>query len=279
VSDITNPFFADLVRGIEAEAGRQQTTHNIILCDTEENAELERRTLDLVLEKRIDGIVMVPTGGNEAYLADLAQGDVPVVFADRSISGVDVDSVVVNNRETSTRLANHLLSLGHKRIGVLRARLNASAIAERLEGFLAAVDASGATRHPELIVEAPSTIEDAAKVASTLLSLDDRPTAIFCTNNFMTLGAMQAVIEHGLSCPDDVAIVGFDDFPWATAFSPRLTVVAQPARAMGEEAARLLFDRIAARRGGPPIGVVLSATMIVRDSCGVGRRTSASTAA
>jgi LacI family transcriptional regulator, galactose operon repressor len=269
ISDITNPFFADLVRGVEHEARRQRENYNILLCNTEENAERERQALDLVLEKRIDGIVMAAAGGNEAYISEMVMGRVPIVFADRAAAGIAADTVLVNNREAAAKLVGHLASLGHKRIAALRAELNASSIDERIAGYSEALARAKLPLEPDLIIDAPSSIEAARNAAATLIARRKRPTAIFCTNNFMTLGAVQALLEAQLSCPEDVAVVGFDDFPWASAFSPRLTVIAQPAERMGEEAARLLFDRIEKRRTGAPIRVVLDATMIVRESCGV----------
>lgn len=268
ISDVTNPFFADFVRGVEDTAHERGERANLLLCNTEENAANERRALDLVLERRIDGIVMAPAGGNEAMLADLAASGLPIVFGDRKLDGVLADTVVVDNAAASGELVRHIVALGHRKIGLLQAELSSSAIHERVSGFHAALAAAGLKLEPRHVVKSASTIADAEAAGRTLLDQDVRPDAVFCTNNFMTLGMMQAVIDRGLSCPEDIAVAGFDDFPWAAAFRPRLTAIAQPGYEIGREAATLLLDRIAGRRTGAPIEMVLKAKLIVRDSCG-----------
>jgi LacI family transcriptional regulator len=127
---------------------------------------------------------------------------------------------------------------------------------------------AGLKLDPRHVVKAPSNIPAAEIAGKALLDVSPRPDAVFCTNNFMTLGMMQAVIDRGLRCPEDIAVAGFDDFPWAAAFRPRLTVMAQPAYEIGREAATLLFDRISGRRTGAPVQMVLNTRLIVRDSCG-----------
>lgn len=272
IADVSNPFFADFVRGVEDTAHQRGERYNLLLCNTEENVERERRAIDLVLERRIDGIVMAPAGGNQATLADLSESGLPLVFGDRKLKGVPADTVVSNNAEAAGRLAEHVLSLGHRRIGILKADLASSAIDDRVAGFVEALAASGVTVDPDLIVTSASNIPAAVEASAALIDAARRPDVVFCTNNFMTLGLAQAVLDRGLACPEDMAIVGFDDFPWAAAFRPRLTVVAQPAYEIGREAATLLFDRISGRRTGPTVQMVLDATLVVRDSCGAGLR-------
>jgi LacI family transcriptional regulator len=268
ISDVTNPFFADFVRGVEDMAHQRGERYNLLLCNTEENATRERRALDLVLERRIDGIIIAPAGGNEEMLADLAESGLPLVFGDRKLRGVPADTVVADNVAAAAELTRHLIFLGHKRIGLLQADLDSSAIRERVTGFCETLARSGLKLDPGHVARSPSGIPAAEAAGKVLLAVSPRPDAVFCTNNFMTLGLMQAVIDRGLRCPEDIAIAGFDDFPWAAAFRPRLTAVAQPAYEIGQEAATLLFDRISGRRTGAPVRVVLNAKLIVRDSCG-----------
>jgi LacI family transcriptional regulator len=268
ISDVTNPFFADFVRGVEDTAHQRGERYNLLLCNTEENTAREERALDLVLERRIDGIVMAPAGGNEELLADLAESGLPLVFGDRKLKGVSADTVVADNVPAAAELTRHLISLGHKRIGLFEADLASSAIHERAAGFREALSQAGLKLDPRHVVKAPSNIPAAEIAGKALLDVSPRPDAVFCTNNFMTLGMMQAVIDRGLRCPEDIAVAGFDDFPWAAAFRPRLTVMAQPAYEIGREAATLLFDRISGRRTGAPVQMVLNTRLIVRDSCG-----------
>jgi len=266
ISDITNPFFAEMVRGIEDCVHTRGKTFNILLCNTEENDERERRALDMVLEKRIDGIIIVPTGGNAGLLQDLVDGGLPIVLADRHLPGLQADAVIVDNRPASFAITDHLIRLGHRRIGALTANLDANSIRDRVAGYRDALESAGLPSDSRLMVGSHSSIDAAVEAGFALLDLRPAPTALFGTNNFMTLGLVRAVLERGLRCPDDISIVGFDDFPWAASFQPRLTVIEQPSFAIGQEAAGLLLDRISRKRQGTSVTVTLQTRLIVRDS-------------
>jgi LacI family transcriptional regulator len=268
ISDITNPFFADLVRGIEDRIYGREDGYNIILCNTDEHGERERSCLDMLQEKRIEGLIIVPAGGNEDYLTDLVAGGLPLVFADRYLSGVEADAVLVDNRDGARRLTEHLLGFGHRRIGALVPDLHTSTVEQRLTGFREALAAAGIAPDPGLVVPSRSTIEDAHQTGLAVLDRADRPDAMLCVSNFMTLGFIQAIAQRGLVCPRDIAVVGFDDFPWASAFSPRLTALSQPSYALGGEAVDLLFQRIEHGRIGRPVQTILKGDLVVRDSGG-----------
>lgn len=272
VSDISKPYFGDFVRGVKDAVYGRPDQYNIILCNTDEDAEKERTYLNMLRERRVEAIIMVPAGGNHDYLRDLVGSGLPVVFADRYLTSVRSDSVVVDNREAARAIVSRLTEVGHRRIAVMRADLKASAIEDRMVGFADALADAGIAADARYKVSSRSTIEDAHRTGLQLLSLSLRPTAVFCTNNFMTLGLIQALATLGLRCPRDLAVIGFDDFPWASAFHPRLTVVSQPAYAVGREAAALLFARISGQSTAGPIRRVLEATILVRDSCGTAKR-------
>ena len=152
-------------------------------------------------------------------------------------------------------------------IAMLRAAQWTDTMEGRAAGWRDALHDAGVAAGSALVVTSESRISSAQSAALTLLDLEPRPDAVFTTINFMTLGLMQAMAERGLRCPEDLAIAGFDDFPWAEAFHPRLTVVAQPAAQMGREAVALLFDRISKRRTGAPVRRVMRGELMVRDSC------------
>ncbi|MGH2410004.1 MAG: LacI family DNA-binding transcriptional regulator [Chloroflexota bacterium] len=128
ISDITNPFFADVVRGIEDVVHSQGPDYTLILCNTEESGEKEQLYLDVLREKRIDGLVLVPAADNQEYLRELVASGFPIVFVDRWIEGIDVDTVVVDNLDASTRIVSHLIGLGHQRIAIIVAQMKSSAI-------------------------------------------------------------------------------------------------------------------------------------------------------
>ncbi len=268
VSDITNPFFADLVRGLEDRVYAQGAHYTVVLCNTDEDLAKEKRYLDVLSERRVDGLVMVPVGGNEDHLNELRASGVPIVFADRLLPGVDVDAVTVNNRAAARQLVDILIANGHRRVAALEARLPVSSISDRMGGYYDALEHVGVTPAAGTIVVSRSTLDDAVLAGNQLLSLPTRPSAVFCSNNFMTLGVIQALQGRGLRCPEDVAVVGVDDFPWAASFRPRLTVAAQPAYKMGQMAASLLFKRINRGADSPSDYRVLPSTLFVRESCG-----------
>ena len=268
VADIASPFFAELVRGIECAIQTIDPALNYILSNTDEDAGRERKYIDVLLEKRIDGLILTPAGGNEAYLSDLVARPFPLVFADRALPGVDADTVAVDNLGASREIMRHLLGLGHRRIALLQARLHVTSINDRLTGYREALHEAGLPFDLGLVIESGSEIAAAIEAGREILAIDPLPDAVYCTNDFMTLGMMRAIHAAGLNCPRDIAVAAFDDFPWADSFRPQLTAMAQPAFAMGEDAVRLLIDRMSKRRTGPGVRLTLSTELLVRESCG-----------
>ncbi len=268
ISDIANPFFPDVVRGVEDVASAHG--YSVILCNTDENADKERHYLDVLLDKRVDGFVVTPSGGNQEYFQELLTAGVPISFVDRWLPSIEVDTAMVNNVEEAHRAVTHLIDHGHRRIAVMVASLQSSAIMERVEGYHRALDDAGIPVQPAYVAESRSNIEAARTQAAVLLTQRPRPTAIFGTNNLVTIGCMHALVEQGLRCPEDVAVVGFDDFAWAGAFHPALTTVAQPSYALGQRATELLMQRLTHTpdTAVPVRKEVLRATLMIRESCG-----------
>lgn len=268
ISDISNPYFSELVRGVEDAVYGADKGYNLILCNTDENPSKERLYLNVMLEKRIDGLIMAPVGGNRGDLASLIDEGFPVVFVDRDLPDLLSDAVTIDNKPAAIGLIRHLTSLGHRRIAVMYADLTANSIEERLAGYREALAEAGLREYPELYFHSGSTIEGARLAGLSFLSAERNVSAVFCTNNFMTLGFLQAMHERGVRCPDDLAVVGFDDFPWASSFHPQLTVVAQPAAEIGRQAVQLMLSRLAAEGPREPVRRVLKGELIIRESCG-----------
>ena len=218
ISDISNPYFSDLVRGVEDAAHDLEDSCNLILCNTDENVEKERLSIEVLLEKRVDGLILAPVGGNVELLQKLAEGDFPLVMVDRFLADVSADSVVVNNRTAAFELTNHLIRLGHRRIAVVMADLAATSIDDRVDGYRDALENAGIALDPGLFVCSNSDINSAQRAGARLLESEAAPSAVFCTNNFMTLGMIRALNQLDILCPDEIAIVGFDDFHLAVHF-------------------------------------------------------------
>lgn len=272
VADITSPFFADLVRGIERAIQAIDPALNYILINTDEDAARERKYIEVLLEKRVDGLILTPAGGNADYLSELIARPFPVVFVDRAVPGVDADTVSVDNVSASLEITRHLISLGHRRIAFMKAHLNATSIEGRLSGYREALREAGIAFDPKLIVESGSEVPTSVAAGQRILSMDPLPDAVYCANNFMTIGMMRAIHMAGLNCPRDIAVAAFDDFPWTESFRPQLTAMAQPAFAMGEDAVRLLLDRMSKRRTGRAVRLTLATEFFIRESCGSRQR-------
>lgn len=266
VTDITNPFFTAVVHSVEDAA--QARGYSVFLCNSDEDVAEERTYLDLLLTRRVDGLILVPTGKAADYAGFAGSLRAPVVFIDRAIPGVAVDTVTVDNLRASQAAIEYLLRLGHRRIGIVTGLPHLSTSAERLKGYRRALRKAGIALDPELVRQGDFRQEGAFQAAQSLLALRSRPTAIFASNNLMAIGTMLAVRAAGLSCPEDVSLACFDDFEWAGVFHPRLTVLRQPTAEIGQRAMELLLDRLAgAKNGAAPHRIALKAELVVRDSC------------
>ena len=268
ISDISNPFFSDLVRGVEDAVYSVNKGYKLVLCNTDEDPSKERLYLDVMLENRIDGLIMAPVGGNRDVLAGLIDDGFPIVFVDRDLPDLLADSVIIDNRTAALNVTNHLIGLGHRRIAVMHATLTANSIEDRLTGYRMAIEAAGLIIDPQLLFHSGSTINQAKKAGLAFLADSKKASAVFCTNNFMTLGFLQAMNELGLQCPENFAVASLDDFPWASAFRPQLTAVAQPAYDIGKEAVSLMLSRLTDEASREPKHLVLNGELIVRESCG-----------
>jgi len=267
VGDITNPFFSDLFAAVEDAAAA--SGYLVLLCNSSERVEREEAHLKMLRSQRIDGLILAPTGAvsmNRAAL--LAQLEVPVVLVDRAMDGLGYDAVVLDNHRAAFEATSHLIAAGHRRIALVNGPDVVRTAADRLRGYREALLTAGIALDPALVRDAGFQEAPACRAVSELLSGVDPPTAIFATNNLMTVGAIRALADLGLRCPEEVSIIGIDDLPWADSVSPRLTAVAQPVREIGERALSLVVDRIAGTRLGPGEVVVMAPNLIIRRSCG-----------
>jgi LacI family transcriptional regulator len=174
---------------------------------------------------------------------------------------------MLDNQAAAAAAVEHLIRLGHQRVGMIAGRPPISSTVERQRGYCRALREAGLPFDEHLVVTGGSTIEGGAAAATVLLERSSPPTALFAANNLMTIGALMAIERHGLAVPDDLALVGFDDFPWADVFRPRLTTVAQPLYELGRTAADLVLKQLSGG-GLRPKRVVLPGTLVVRDSSG-----------
>jgi LacI family transcriptional regulator len=269
VPDVANPFFTLIVRGVEQVAWR--AGYHVILCDTEGNLERERGYLEDMVAFQVEGVLIAPVGnGSRPHLRLLTRNNVPFVLIDRSIDDFDADLVLGDSVAGARMLIEHLIGLGHQRIGMITEGLEVSTARDRLRGYREALESAGLPLDDTLVAES-SAIDPAVARDSTmrLLDLTNPPTAIFAVNNIAVVGVIEAARERGLEIPGDLALVCFDDIEHVSRIYPFLTVMAQPAETYGTIATQLLLDRLAGRVSQRRRTVVLPAEFIVRLSSGV----------
>lgn len=272
ISDIANPFFIRAVRAVEDVA--QENGYNLILCNTDEDAAKEAQYLQVLMEKRVDGIILATTGQSLRAVREIRYRKTPLVLFDRALPGMAADTVKVDGVLGGRRATEHLLALGHRRIAIIHGPLVRSTGAERLEGYAAALRAAGLRLQPRLVREGNFKQDSGYRLTLALLDAPQPPTALFCTNNLMTVGALQALRERRARIPTDLSLIGYDDMEWWTLTDPPLTTVGQPVYELGREAMRLLLHQIAAGGARRRVQrIILKPELIVRDSCAApGRR-------
>ena len=265
VPDIENPFFTSIIGGVEEVL--QAANYSLLLANYGETPAREHELMRTLHAEGAAGIIFTPSNAPGADYRDLVQAPAPMVAISRYPEGLDVDVVAVANSAGAFAATDHLIRLGHRTIAFINGPIGISTAKERQAGYLEALAAAGLEPQPELIVHGDFRQDGGYHAMQALLSLDRPPTAVFTANNLMTLGAFQAIYERGLGIPKQIAVVGFDDLPWATSLQPPLTAVAQPARDVGVTAARLLLDRLAEPER-PTRRIILNTRLVIRASCG-----------
>lgn len=267
VPDVANPFFTMVVRAAEEVARRGG--YGVILCDTRADLSVERDVVEELIAHRVEGIVIAPVSDlSAAHLRRLDEFRVPCVLVDRTLPGLERDAVVGDSFAGAQRLVEHLIGLGHRRIGLIVESDEVSTARDRRRGYEAALTAAGIALDRALVVETAVDPAGGAAGMQRLLELEQRPTAVFTVNNLVALGAIEAVRGAGLEVPDDVALVCFDDIEYASRLYPFLTVLEQPAETFGTVATQLLLERIQGRGPARRHVVVLPGEFVVRKSCG-----------
>jgi LacI family transcriptional regulator len=266
LTDITNPFFTTVARGVEDTASEQG--FSVMFCNTDESQSEETEHLYVLLQKQIDGVLLVPASESAESVSLLQERGTPVVVLDRRVPGARVDAVRGDSEQGAYQLIRHLLDLGHTHVAVLSGPPTVSTAADRVAGYYRAMAEAGLDAHAAQVCYGHYTQESGYQMAQQALAATPRPTALFAANNFIAIGAFRALREVGLSVPDDLSVVAFDDLPPAMVIDPFLTVAGQPAYEMGQRAAELLFARLAGEAQAEPQEIVLPTQMIIRRSSG-----------
>jgi LacI family transcriptional regulator len=241
VSNSTNPFFAELARGIEDTCYRAGYT--VILCNSDDAPERQQTYLRVLLEKRIDGVIICSAGDDPGLADQVRDAQVPMIIVDRAVKGMNADLVQIDHLKGAYIATRHLLELRHKCIGCIAGPAFATVSAERLEGYKKALTEAGAPFRPEWVVEGDFTAESGYRSARKLLKKPEI-TAVFASNDLMGIGLLRFATEHGIRIPSQLSVIGFDGIELTKYFFPSLTTVGQSIRKQGEIAASALIDRM-----------------------------------
>jgi LacI family transcriptional regulator len=269
VGNICNSFFARIVRAVETAVMRYD--YKVIVCDTDERIENELDHARTLLEHRVDGIIVSPTASETGELSratkEIYGGRMLTVFIDRAVKGARIPAVVSDNVAAAHEATTHFIALGHKRIGAIVGRRALDSMTGRIEGYRRALLERRITFDESLVVDAVDVgVEAGYRATKKLLERNSRPTALIVMNNLLVIGALNAIKEKGLTIPGDVALIGWDDFDAAPHLQKPLTVVEQPADAMGSIAAEQLMKMRSNEAVDPSLHIVLKSTLIVRES-------------
>jgi LacI family transcriptional regulator len=271
VPDIGNPFFPMVVRG--AEDAAQHHGYNLLLCNSDDSLEKEEAAVELLLAKRVDGILLTKAGGDfrPGLRQMIKDVNIPFVLVMRTYPKLTKDAVITDDYQGAYDAVCHLARSRRRRIGLIGGPRKVSNAQARWDGFHDALKASGLPCDPQLIVEGDYRIESGYRAGHALLS--HQPDGIYVANHLMTVGLLKAAEEMGLKCPDDFGLISFDDYPWLGVFRPKLTTVELPKRELGIESAELLIRRIAGDRSKAVLKK-LQPELRIRESCGFARQIS-----
>ena len=264
VSDITNPFFTTIARGVEDVASPRG--YAVMFANTDENEREEIEYLQMLAQRQIDGVLLVPAGNSAEPFRLLSSQKIPVVVIDRRVPIRKLDEVRCDSEDGAYRLVRHLLDLGHRKIAAITGTRHISTSTDRVAGYERAMREAGLPPGP--VMYDSYRLDGGYRRAKQLVEGDERPTAILATNNFLAFGALRALREAGLHVPDDISLVTFDDLPVEWHDDPFLTCLAQPAYELGRRAAQLLLEQLETGAKSKRQVIVLPGELIVRRSSG-----------
>ncbi|MDR7074004.1 LacI family DNA-binding transcriptional regulator [Fictibacillus barbaricus] len=265
VPDIKNPFFPIVMAGIEQKA--REKGYFTILSSTSESQAIEEEIVKNFIERGVDGVIITTANEDSDHLKVLQNQGIPIVAVDRSIQNLNVDTVIVDNEKGTYQAIQHLILQGHKRIGIICGPLNTTPAFKRLIGYKKALEDYNIPFNEQYVIHGDFQEQSGYKGTKELYSLDEQPTAIFSSNNLMSIGSLKALQDCNWILGKEVSFIGFDDIDIATFMNPKLTVVARPMNTLGELAFQLLHERISFKESVPRREYMLSPELKIRESC------------
>ncbi|TCL60858.1 LacI family transcriptional regulator [Hydrogenispora ethanolica] len=268
LAHVSDPFYEKIIKGIESVAAARNM--GVVFYNSDDDLQNHKLLIASVLESnKVDGVIVVGSYlGDKKTILEIINRGFPIAMIERYFTDSKVPCIVTDNRQGAVLAVEHLIRLGHRRIGCITGNLLYQTAIERLEGYKATLGNHQFAIEEELIAIGGFHYEKGYEGMKQLLSLNQRPTAVFACNDMMAFGAILAINEFGLSVPRDIAVVGYDDITFAAMFYPQLTTVRQPLFEMGSLAAQSLIDRIELGEDADIIKKILPVELVVRKSCG-----------
>lgn len=266
VANILHVFSTQVIRAIEDYCNK--SNFHVIVCNADDDPMKEKHYIEMLRAKQVDGIIAFPTGENTDLYKGLVNDQYPIVFVDRMVPGVPINSVMLDNVYASRLAVEEFVAKGYRKIGMLTPPLHQSIVprGERIKGYKDSLNEHGITFHPDYLASA--AIEEIQEALDKMLHLQDPPEAVLALNDRVLFEILKYTHAHQIKIPDQLAIIGIDDVSFASFYSPSLTTIAQPAFEIGEKAAKLLLDRVK-NKGIPTYPEVhrFKPQLIKRDSC------------
>jgi LacI family transcriptional regulator len=270
IGDVENPFYSTLASNVESVT--RGAGYHVVLCNSNDNPEIEKEYLNLLEGMRVDGLVVTPTPRNRAKLADLLGKGVVIVQIDRVVEGLHADAILVDNEAGAHRAVEYMIAAGHTRIGILPGDLDVATARQRLAGYERALCEHGIPIREQLIRPGSFHRERAIEDATELIKAHPAPTALLAANNLLAEGTLVALADHGLRVPRDMSVVAFDDVPWMPLLDPPITAVRQPVADIARTAAELMLRRLGDDAKARPNTVIFRTELVERGSVAAPRR-------
>ena len=264
ISDISNPFFATIARNVERAA--RKSAYSIILCDSEDDTQLEQQQVKILKARKADGLIVFPVGQKSSHLLELYEKGMPLVLVDRGFPDLPIPFVTSDNYQGAFEAVSYLIENGHTAIACIKGLPNTLPNERRVQGYLDAHKKYNISVNNSLIVGENFGLQNGYIETKVLLSLPERPTAILALSNLIAIGSLQAISDEKLSVPEDISLISFDDQPYSAILSTPMTTVAQQSEEMGRIAAKILLNQISNGIAGNNTQIFLPTKLIKRKS-------------
>lgn len=276
IGDVENAFYSTIAKNVESVA--KHAGYHVVLCNSNDDPDLEREYLKLLEGMHVDGLIVTPTLRNRRHLAHLLQKDIVIIQIDRKVDRLGADAILVDNEPGAHAAVTHIISAGHSNIGILPGDLDVPTARQRLTGYERALKEHGIPIRQQLVKAGSFHREHAIEDATDLIRARPAPTAIFAANNILAEASLMALADMGMKVPRDMSLVAFDEVQWMGMVTPPVTTVRQPAADMARSAAELMLRRLREDGQGPPSTIVFRTELLVRGSVAPVRKVRAASA-